>query len=216
MGSEGSINMKKDFSLYLVTEESVSEERLLHIVEAAIKGGVTMVQLREKDSSSKLFFQKAVRLKELTSRYHIPLIINDRVDIALAVEADGVHIGQRDLPLEEVRGLVPPSMVVGVSVSTVEQAKAAQEDGADYIGVGAVFPTYSKKDAKVLPPGMLAAILDAVTIPAVAIGGIKMENLAEVRKHDNLAGIAIVSGIMQAENPYRAASSYVEGIQNRS
>lgn len=214
MGSGGTIKMKRDYTLYLVTEESVPEDRLLHIVEAAIKGGVTMVQLREKSTSSKLFFQKAIRLRELTRRYDVPLIINDRVDIALAVEADGVHIGQSDLSLAAVRRLVPSSMLVGVSVSTVEQAQTAQHHGADYIGVGAVFPTQSKKDAKVLPPGMLEQIIDSVTIPIVAIGGIKIENLAALSQLD-ITGIAVVSGIMQADEPYHAARSFMEGMRNR-
>lgn len=196
--------MKETLKLYLVTEESVPLEQLLTIVEEAIKGGVTCVQIREKTNSGKLFFEKAVKLKELTSRYEIPLYINDRVDIALAANADGIHVGQEDLPLPEIKKIVPPSMLVGVSAGTVEEALAAERDGADYIGVGAVFPTKSKDNAKLLPEGELERIIAAVSIPVVAIGGIKLENIAEIRE-TGIAGVAVVSEIMKAENPLEAA-----------
>ncbi|MGN7400224.1 thiamine phosphate synthase [Cytobacillus praedii] len=199
--------MKPDYTLYLVTEESMPIEQLLRTVEEAVKGGVTIVQLREKNASGKNFYEKAKCVKALLSAYHVPLVINDRVDVALAVGADGVHIGQTDLPLAVVRSIVPSSMFVGVSVSTINEAKEAEEIGADYIGVGAVFPTHSKDDAKILPSGMLAEITNAVAIPAVAIGGIKLDYISQLRKM-NIAGVAIVSGIMKADDPYNAASSY--------
>lgn len=198
--------MKESLKLYLVTEESVPLEQLLTIVEEAIKGGVTCVQLREKTNSGKLFFEKAIKLKELTSQYKVPLYINDRVDIALAVNADGIHVGQEDLPLAEIKRIVPHTMLVGVSAGTVEEAKAAQKDGADYIGVGAVFPTKSKDNAKLLPDGELERIVDAVSIPIVAIGGIKLENIAEIRD-TGIAGVAVVSEIMRAKNPCEAAEA---------
>lgn len=198
--------MKETLKLYLVTEESVPLEQLLTIVEEAIKGGVTCVQLREKTNSGKLFFEKAVKLKELTLRYEVPLYINDRVDIALAANADGIHVGQEDLPLAEVKKIVPSSMLIGVSAGTVEEALAAERDGADYIGVGAVFPTKSKDNAKILPEGELERIIAAVSIPVVAIGGIKLENIVEIRD-TGIAGVAVVSEIMRAENPCEAAEA---------
>ena len=203
--------MNPNFTLYLVTEESAPVEALIQTVESAVKGGVTIVQLREKQSSGKVFYEKARKLKNLLDRYHIPLIINDRIDIALAVNAAGVHIGQTDLPLTITRKIVPESMLVGISVSTVEEAVEAERNGADYIGVGAMFPTKSKDDAKLLPEGMLQAITETVSIPVVAIGGIKLDNLS-ILPVKKIAGYAIVSGIMKAENPYLAAESFRRAI----
>lgn len=199
--------MKIDYSLYLVTEESVPINDLLRIVEQAVQGGVTIVQLREKRSDGKIFYEKAARLKELLSSYSVPLIINDRVDIALAVEAEGVHIGQKDLPLEQVRKIVPESMIVGVSASTIEEGKKAEREGADYLGIGAVFPTGTKQDAKVLPEGMLERVAQSVSIPSVAIGGIDLQNVSSIIGK-NISGVAVVSSIMQAENPKQAAEQY--------
>jgi len=199
--------MSHDYTLYLVTEESVPVGNLLQIVEQAVKGGVTMVQLREKKTDGKLFYEKAAKLKELLDRYSVPLIINDRIDVALAVDAAGVHVGQSDMPLPAIKKIVPPNMLVGVSVSTVEEAMKAEMEGAAYIGVGAIFPTQSKDNAKVLPAGMLESIIGAVNIPIVAIGGIKIDNLLEIREKE-IAGIAVVSGIMQAESPFAAAKEF--------
>ena len=199
--------MTNNYSLYLVTEESVPLEDLLRIIEEAVKGGVSIVQLREKNSTGSCFFKKAKSIKSLLARYDVHLIINDRVDIALAVGADGVHIGQEDLPLSEVRKIVPASMIVGLSVSTVEEAKEAEENGADYIGVGSIFPTQSKDDANLLPNGMLELITNAVSIPVVGIGGINLDNISTIRDK-NLAGVAIVSAIMKAEDPYEAAKAF--------
>ncbi|GIN61859.1 thiamine-phosphate synthase [Robertmurraya siralis] len=197
--------MKDQLKLYLVTEESIPLPELLAIVEEAIKGGVSAVQLREKTNSGKLFFEKALKLKELTSHYKVPLYINDRVDIALAVGADGIHVGQEDLPLTSIKQIIPSTVNVGVSAGSVEEAIAAEKDGADYIGVGAVFPTASKDDAKVLAEGELEKIIQAVSIPVVAIGGIKLNNLERL-KDLPIAGIAIVSEIMKADSPRKAAS----------
>ncbi|MEK4148062.1 thiamine phosphate synthase [Robertmurraya sp. FSL W8-0741] len=197
--------MKDQLKLYLVTEESIPLPELLAIVEEAIKGGVSAVQLREKTNSGKLFFEKALKLKELTSHYKVPLYINDRVDIALAVGADGIHVGQEDLPLTSIKQIIPSTVNVGVSAGSVEEAIAAEKDGADYIGVGAVFPTASKDDAKVLAEGELEKIIQAVSIPVVAIGGIKLNNLERL-KDLPITGIAIVSEIMKADSPRKAAS----------
>lgn len=199
--------MTPKYDLYLVTEESVPLKELLHIVEEAVQGGVTLVQLREKKSTGKCFYEKAKKLKELLARYEVPLIINDRVDVALAVHADGVHVGQKDLPLSAVRKIVPDHMIVGVSVSNSEEAKEAELSGANYIGVGAVFPTGTKDDAKVLPEGMLETIASSVSIPSVAIGGIKLHNLPTLL-NKKIAGAAIVSGIMAARDPKQAAKEF--------
>lgn len=200
--------MNNNLELYFVTDESVPTEQLLFIVNEAVKGGVSVVQLREKKSCGKSFYEKAFTLKQLLQQYNVPLIINDRVDVALAVNADGVHIGQNDLPLTVVRKIVPSSMIVGVSVSTVEQAKEAEQNGANYIGVGAVFPTNTKQDAKVLPEGMIESIVKNVNIPVVAIGGIKINNLSTIA-HIGIDGIAVVSGIMHAKNPKDEASAFL-------
>lgn len=145
--------MKKsqiDLSLYLVTEESIAIEELTKIIAESVSGGVSIVQLREKNNSSLSFYKKASALKQLLNELSIPLIINDRVDIALAVGADGIHIGQDDLPLPVVKKMVPEDMIVGVSVSTLEEALEAERNGADYIGVGSVFPTKTKQDATLM------------------------------------------------------------------
>ncbi|RFU60056.1 thiamine phosphate synthase [Bacillus sp. V59.32b] len=193
-----------DWSLYLVTEESVPIDRLLTIVQEAVLGGVTVVQLREKSSNGHVFYEKAARLKRMLDHHSVPLIINDRVDIALAVEAAGVHIGQKDLPLTAVKKIVPEEMAVGVSVQNVEQALEAAYNGADCIGVGAVFPTSTKKDANLLQKGMLEKICGAVAIPAVAIGGITLKNISTI-SNSGIAGIAVVSEIMKAKDPRKAA-----------
>ena len=203
--------MKPNYTLYLVTEESAPVEALLQTVESAVKGGVTIVQLREKQSSSKHFYEKALKLKNLLDQYQVPLIVNDRIDIALAVNAAGIHIGQSDLPLSAARKIIPESMIVGISVSTIEEAEDAERNGANYIGVGAVFQTSTKDDAKLLPEGMLEAIIEKVSIPVVAIGGIKIENLSKLPMND-IAGYAIVSGIMKANNPYSAAEGFRKAI----
>lgn len=202
MGKGRAIIMK---NIYLVTDESTPVDALLEIARQAVKGGVSMVQLREKHSTGKDFYEKAKRLKEMLDRYHVPLFINDRIDIALAVGASGVHIGQKDLPLSVVKKILPPTMTVGISVSTVEQAKEAEQNGANYIGVGAVFPTKTKKDARVLPEGMLSAIIEAVNLPVYAIGGINPENIHTL-KGEGLAGVSVVSAIMDAEKPVHAAA----------
>lgn len=201
--------MTIDYSLYLVTDESVQTEKLLHVVGEAIEGGVRIVQLREKSSDGNVFYEKAMKLKKfIKEKYpHVPLIINDRVDIAIAVGADGVHVGQKDLPVEAVREIVPETMIVGVSVSNVSEAKEAEENGADYLGVGPVYWTKTKKEKEALPEGTLEEVAKSVSIPVVAIGGLKVHNIETVRS-EYVAGIAVVSGIMQAENPREAAEAY--------
>lgn len=199
--------MTLDYRLYYVTDEALPLQQLCHIVEEAVKGGVTLVQLREKKTSGLVFYEKAKKLKALLAKYEVPLIINDRIDIALAVNADGVHIGQNDLPLPIVKKMVPESMLVGVSVQTADQAYEAEKNGADYLGIGSVFPTKTKKDAKLLPKNKLAEIANAVAIPSVAIGGIDLHN-AQQLLDQGVNGIAVVSAITKAKNPFQVAKQF--------
>ncbi|CAH0232478.1 thiamine phosphate synthase [Peribacillus simplex] len=208
--------MKKsqiDLSLYLVTEESIALEELTKIIAESVSGGVSIVQLREKNNSSLSFYKKASALKQLLNELSIPLIINDRVDIALAVAADGIHIGQDDLPLTVVKQMVPEDMIVGVSVSTLEEALEAERNGADYIGVGSVFPTKTKQDATLMAIGDLEEICRSVSIPAVAIGGITADNISTLAD-SGLYGTAVVSAIMNADSPKRASESLLKIIKH--
>lgn len=198
-----------DYKLYLVTEEDMPGEQLLSMIKQAVDGGVSLVQLREKNSGGKIFYEKALEIKNFLDSLSIPLIINDRVDIALAVEAAGVHLGQSDLPIEAVKKIIPDSMVVGISAHTVKEAILAEETGADYIGVGSIFPTSSKTDANLLPQGMLEKIIDSVSIPVVAIGGITEENAILLQSHE-LDGIAVISSITRADDPKSAAEQLLK------
>lgn len=189
-----------DYSLYLVTDRRfIGKQTLAEAVEQAILGGCTMVQLREKELSSLDFYWQAIKIKQITDSYHIPLIINDRVDIAMAVQADGVHIGQHDIPAAAVRKMIGKDMLVGVSVSTVEQAIKAQQDGADYLGVGAMFPTGTKTDADFVSMENLKEIRTAVSLPIVVIGGINKDN-AYCFKTIGIDGLAVVSAILAQPN----------------
>lgn len=194
-----------DYSLYLVTDRKLmSTPTLEDAVEQAVTGGATLVQLREKDVSSLEFYQTAVKVKQITDRYHIPLIINDRVDIALAVDAAGVHIGQSDLPAHNVRSIIGKDKILGVSASTLEEAICAQQDGADYLGVGAMFATGTKVDADIVSMEELKRIRETVKIPIVVIGGI---NKKTIPVFDNMGinGIAVVSALIAAKDIAGAA-----------
>lgn len=194
-----------DYKLYLVTDRDILAGRNLEsAVEEAIQGGVTLVQLREKDITSLEFYNMALRIKRITSQYNIPLIINDRLDIALAVDAEGVHLGQRDIPCVIARKIIGENKIVGVSASTLEEAKKAEKDGADYIGVGAVFPTSTKQDARDVSIDLLKEIKQSVAIPVVAIGGINEDNVS-LLKDTNIDGIAVVSAILGKKDIKSAA-----------
>lgn len=187
-----------DYRVYLVTDRDfMSTATLSEAVEKSILGGCTMVQLREKHCSSLEFYRTAQELKRITDRYNVPLLINDRVDIALAVNADGVHVGQKDLPAAKVREIIGPDKILGVSAATLEEAIQAQKDGADYLGVGAMFANKTKPDARVTSMATLEEILNAVQIPVVIIGGINRQTLPAFL-HLPIAGAAIVSGIIAA------------------
>ena len=193
-----------DLSLYLVTDNSENEEKFLKTIEEAILGGVSVVQIREKTAETLDFYNLAVKVKEITTKYDIPLIINDRVDIALAIDADGVHVGQSDMPCDVTRRLIGEDKILGVSAATIEEAKKAENDGADYIGTGAVFPTKTKKDAESITKKDLTDIAKSINIPVVAIGGITIENADEL-KDTGIAGLSVVSAIMSADDPKKAS-----------
>ena len=205
--------MKKediDYSVYLVTDRrNKTDEEFLNIIEEAIKGGTTIVQLREKTASTKEFYDLALKVKEITSKYGVPLLINDRIDIALAVDSEGVHIGQDDMPADIAREIIGEDKILGVSASTVEEAKKAEIDSADYIGSGAVFPTSTKDDADSVSKEELKKIIDSIDIPVVAIGGITVEN-ASTLKGSGIAGVSVVSAIMSAEDPKEASEKLKE------
>ena len=193
-----------DLSLYLVTDKSDDVEKFLRTIEEGIKGGVSVVQIREKTADTLDFYNLALKVKEITAKYDVPLIINDRVDVALAVDADGVHVGQTDMPCDVTRALVGPDKIVGVSAATIEEAKKAERDGADYIGSGAVFPTSTKDDAPKITKKDLKEIVDSISIPVVAIGGINLNNAHELNG-TGIAGLSVVSALMSSDNPKKSS-----------
>ena len=186
---------KKDLLLYAVTDRTwLGDETLYQQVEKTLKGGATFIQLREKHLDDAAFLEEAVELKELCRRYHVPFVINDNVEIALKMGADGVHVGQSDMEAGNVREKLGPDKIIGVSAQTVEQAVLAEQRGADYLGVGAVFPTGSKDDADDVSHETLKAICEAVSIPVIAIGGISRNNVMELAG-SGICGIAVISAI---------------------
>lgn len=185
----------EDMLLYAVTDRAwLNGETLESQVEKALKGGATFVQLREKELDEELFLEEAKKIKKLCAEYHVPFVINDNVDIALKIDADGVHVGQSDMEAGDVRAKLGPDKIIGVSAQTVEQAVLAERHGADYLGVGAVFPTSSKDDAVEVPFETLKAICEAVSIPVIAIGGITKDNVKELSS-SGICGIAVISAI---------------------
>lgn len=193
--------------VYLITDDTKLDfESLYQKVESALQGGVGLLQLREKTSSSRTFYEHALAMKGLCQQYHVPLIINDRVDIALAVDADGVHLGQNDLPLSVARRVLGPHKIIGISARTTADAVKAEKGGADYLGVGAVFPTSTKEDAQPISKEIFSAIQSTVTIPIVAIGGITLENASAIVER-GVAGIAVVSAILHQKDSKMAAQT---------
>lgn len=190
----------KFMRLYAVTDRAWLKDATLSMqVEEALKGGVTCVQLREKELSDEEFLKEALEIKALCRKYQVPFFINDNVEIAIQCNADGVHVGQHDMEASNVRKRIGDSMMLGVSVQTVEQAKKAEQDGADCLGVGAVFTTSTKLDASAVSKETLKAICDAVSIPVVAIGGISKQNLLTLGG-SGVDGVALVSAIFAAED----------------
>lgn len=203
----------KELKLYLVTGRyDFSDEMFLKIVEEACQNGVTMVQLREKDTTTRHFYQLAVEVKQITDRYDIPLIINDRIDICLAMDADGVHIGDDEMPIKVVRSLIGPEKILGVSTKTTERAREAKKEGADYLGVGAIFPTKTKQNPQRTSVETLKTIIEEVELPVVAIGGIKEDNM-ETFKNTGIDGVAVVSDIMLAENVAHKVQSLKKSVE---
>ena len=196
--------------LYAVTDRSWTQDQTLYDqIEAALKGGVTIVQLREKNLPEDEFVAEAIRVKELCSRYNVPLIINDNADVALKSGADGVHVGIEDTPVAELRQKVGKDFIIGATAKTVEQAQSAEKAGADYLGVGAVFPSPTKKNAIRITAEKLKEICSSVSVPAVAIGGISLDNVSEIRGC-GMSGIAVVSAIFASDDIQKAASELKE------
>lgn len=194
-----------NYTLYLCTDRDLMSSRTIEdSVEQAVKGGATVVQLREKECGSREFYELARRVHQITLAAKVPLIINDRVDIALAVDAEGVHVGQDDLPAATVRKLLGPGKLVGVSAGTAEEALKAERDGADYLGVGAMFSTSTKPDADVVTREELAKIRAAVNIPFVLIGGVNQRTIPTF-KGLGMAGFAVISAIVAAKDVEGAA-----------
>ncbi|MCI7131251.1 MAG: thiamine phosphate synthase [Lachnospiraceae bacterium] len=191
---------KEQLLLYAVTDRAwVGKQTLFEQVEDALKGGATIIQLREKGLDENTFLQEAKQLAALCHSYHVPLIINDNVQIALESGADGVHVGIEDAPVAQIRQQTPPSFIIGATAKTVAQAQAAERAGADYLGVGAVFPSPTKQAAIRITNDQLKEICSSVNIPAVAIGGISLSNVEELAG-GGMDGIAVVSAIFAAEH----------------
>jgi len=201
-----------DTTLYFITDSTtVPEERFLPVVEAACKGGATIIQLREKDKSTREYMQLAEAVHAITSRYNIPLIIDDRVDVALAIGAEGVHVGQSDMPVHVARKLMGEGKIVGVTAKTVPQALEAYEQGADYLGCGAIYPTTTHVKTVITPVETLKEVVKAVPIPVNAIGGLNKDNIF-VLKGSGIAGVCAVSAIMKAADPESAARELKEAF----
>ena len=199
--------IRKGMLLYAVTDQSWLKEgqTLLSVCEDVLSSGATFLQIREKDLDANSFEEEAAKLKELCARYKVPYVVNDSVEIALAIDADGVHVGQSDIKGRDIRSMIGPDKILGISAGTVDEAIAAEKAGADYIGVGAVFGTSTKKNARNLSVEKLKEISHAVSIPVVAIGGINGKNLMEL-SGSCVDGIAVVSAIFAAENPGKATA----------
>jgi len=205
---------KSSMLLYAVTERSWLKNRTLHeAVEEALKAGVTFLQLREKNLDYDSFLQLAIEIKKIADKYKVPFVINDNVDVAIACGADGVHVGQEDMEAKEVRKIIGPDKILGVSAETVEQAIKAEQSGADYLGVGAIFPSPTKLDAEVVSYETLTKICKAVSIPVVAIGGINEDNAMKLTG-SGVAGIAVISAIF-AKDDITAAVKKLREISSR-
>ena len=207
MKTEMRDKLAESLLLYAVTDRHWLGDRTLYdVVRESLDGGVTFLQLREKDLDDETFFREAVRLRDMAREYGVPFVINDNVDIAVRMDADGVHVGQSDMEAGDVRALIGPDKILGVSAQTVEQAGLAEKRGADYLGVGAVFPTGSKDDADDVSFETLKAICEAVSIPVVAIGGITAENIPQLAG-SGICGIAVISAIYGQKDIYKATAS---------
>ena len=204
-------DIRKGMLLYAVTDQSWLKEgqTLLSVCEDVLSNGATFLQIREKDLDADSFEAEAARLKALCAQYKVPYVVNDSVEIAMAIDADGVHVGQSDIKGRDIRSMIGKDKILGISAGTIEEAIAAEKAGADYIGVGAVFATGTKKNARNLSVEALKKIVSAVSIPVVAIGGINSKNLMELRG-SGVDGVAVVSAIFAAEDPGEATAKLLE------
>lgn len=194
-----------DPTLYFITDSTnYTEEEFLRRVEQALKGGATLLQLREKEKSTREYIALAEKVHEITKRYNVPLIIDDRVDVALAIDAEGVHVGASDMPVATARKLMGEDKIVGATAKTVPWAKEACEQGADYLGVGAIYPTTTKVVTVLTSIETLDAITKAVPIPVNAIGGLNKDNI-DILKGIDISGVCVVSAIMKSDDPEKAA-----------
>lgn len=206
-------DVTRDLLMYAITDRMWLDGRpLADDVRLALEGGATMLQLREKELSDDNFLNEAQSIKRLCREFRVPFIINDNVDVALACDADGIHVGQEDMAAGDVRAMIGPDRILGVSAQTVEQAKAAELQGADYLGVGAVFPTGTKQDADAVSKETLTAICQSVSIPVVAIGGITLDNAGDL-SGSGIAGIAVVSAVFAADDITGATRSLVRAAR---
>lgn len=203
--------IRQSMLLYAVTDRSWLKEgqTLLSVCEDVLQHGATFLQIREKDLDAASFQEEAAQLKQLCGRYKVPYVVNDSVEIAMAIDADGVHVGQSDIKGRDIRSMIGADKILGISAGTVAEAVAAEQAGADYIGVGAVFGTSTKKDARNLTVEKLKEITTAVSIPVVAIGGINSKNLMELAG-SGVDGVAVVSAIFAAEDPGQATALLLE------
>ncbi|WP_301092599.1 thiamine phosphate synthase [Thomasclavelia cocleata] len=205
---------KEMLKLYLVTDRKwLNGRKLTDDLKKAILGGVTTIQLREKNLSNEEFISIAKEVKKVCQKYHIPLIINDNLEVALATNSDGIHIGQNDIPASIVRKQIGPDKILGVSVHNLKEAFQAKIDGADYVGVGAIFSTETKNDATNVTLDSLKKICDNIDLPVVAIGGINLDNISKL-KDINIAGIAVVSAIMKANDITAASGQLVRELNH--
>ncbi len=198
--------MKKiDTTLYFITDSTgFSEEEFLFRVEEALKGGITLLQLREKEPDTRRYISLAEKVHEITKKYNVPLIIDDRMDVAMAIDAEGVHLGQSDMPINIARRILGDKFIIGATTKTVPQALEAYGQGADYLGVGAIYPTTTKVKTVLTSTETLDAICKAVPIPVNAIGGLNKGNI-DILRGIPISGICVVSAIMKAENPRKEA-----------
>ena len=203
--------IRKGMLLYAVTDQSWLKEgqTLLSVCEDVLSNGATFLQIREKDLDADSFEAEAARLKALCAQYKVPYVVNDSVEIAMAIDADGVHVGQSDIKGRDIRSMIGKDKILGISAGTIEEAIAAEKAGADYIGVGAVFATGTKKNARNLSVEALKKIVSAVSIPVVAIGGINSKNLMELCG-SGVDGVAVVSAIFAAEDPGEATAQLLK------
>ncbi|MBQ2819264.1 MAG: thiamine phosphate synthase [Clostridia bacterium] len=203
--------MKKlDTTLYFITDSTgLEREDFLRITEAALSGGATMVQIREKNKTTREYIELAADVHKLTQKYNVPLIIDDRIDVALAIGAEGVHLGQTDMPIDIARSILGNGVIIGATTKTVEQAKEAQAKGADYLGVGAIYPTTTKVQTVLTPVSTLKDICKAVDIPVNAIGGLNKDNVY-VLENTGISGLCVVSAIMKAQDPKKETQTLLK------